>query len=199
MSTKEELEDLEQTRSSLSMEESQHRAATTMAAEKASRRVENPEFLKQLQEADVDTDVFDWIEDEYGPVFSGAHIIGNRGEHYEDQQDLLNRSKAERMVAESTPGRLLVENPRMHALAMGIRGTREMPDPTDHEKYREPASSVEKRVIRDAMEVATSRETLAIEGRGLDAVATATVENRTVTNEEEKARGLTGKVKGVFR
>lgn len=199
MSQTQDHERIEKTRSQLNMSEVQHHAATQMAAEQASRRIENPEFLKQLQDADVDTDVFDFIEDEYGPVFSGAHIIGNRSEHFEEQQDLLNRSKAERMVAEATPGRLLAANPHMHALAQGIRGTADYPDPTDNPAYRAPASSVEKRVFRDASEVATSRETLAIEGRGLDAVATATVENRTVTNEEQESSGIVGRAKGVLR
>lgn len=174
-------------------------AATQVAAQNEEQYLKNPEFLKQLQDADVDTDLFDWLEDEFGPVFSGAHILGNRSEHYEHQQELLNRNKVERMVAERDPGRLLRENPKMNALAQGIQGTHTHPDPTQNPAYRGPLTSRKQRVIRDAGEVMTNRETLSIDARGLDAVATATVENRTVSNEETKKGSIRGKVSEVFR
>lgn len=168
-------------------------------AAKDEKHLKNPEFLKQLQDPDVDTDLFDWVQDEFGPVFSGAHILGNRSEHYEHQQELLNRNKVERMVAERSPGRLLRDNPKMNALAQGIQGTPQYPNPTQNPAYRGPLTSRKERVIRDAGEVMTNRETLSIDARGLDAVATATVENRTVSNEEKKTGGIRGKVSEVFR
>lgn len=183
----------------MKMEETGHRAATQMAAEEARHRVKNPEFLKQLQDPDADTDLWNWLEDEYGPTMSGSHILGHRSEHYEEQQDLLNRNKAERMVAERSPGRLLRENPRMLALAQGIQGTDNHPDPTTNPAFREPLTSRKKRVIRDAAEVMTTRQTLSIGGRGVDAVSAATVENRTVTNEEQDSKGIRGRAKEVFR
>lgn len=176
-----------------------HKAATQVAAKNEEQYLKNPEFLKQLQDPDVDTDLFDWVQDEFGPVFSGAHILGNRSEHYEHQQELLNRNKVERMVAERSPGRLLRDNPKMNALAQGIQGTPQYPDPTQNPAYRGPLTSRKERVIRDAGEVMTNRETLSIDARGLDAVATATVENRTVSNEEKKTGGIRGKVSEVFR
>lgn len=176
-----------------------HQAATQVAAHNEEEYLKNPEFLKQLQDPDVDTDLFDWVQDEFGPVFSGAHILGNRSEHYEHQQELLNRNKVERMVAERSPGRLLRDNPKMNALSQGIRGTPQYPDPTQNPAYRAPLTSRKERVIRDAGEVMTNRETLSIDARGLDAVATATVENRTVSNEEQKTGGIRGKVSEVFR
>lgn len=175
-----------------------HQVAAQMAAEDK-RHLKNPEFLKQLQDPDVDTDLWDWIEDEMGPTLSGAHILGNRSEHYEEQQELLNRNKVERTIAEREPGRLLKENPLLNALAQGIRGTKEWPDPTQNPAYREPLTSRKQRVIRDTGEVMTNRETLSIDARGLDAVATATVENRTVSNEEKQKQGIRGKVGEVFR
>ena len=183
----------------LRMLREQNRAATQMAAEEARHRVKNPEFLKQLQEADVDTDLWDWVEDEFGPTLSGSHILGHRSEHFEEQQDLLNRNKVERMVAERSPGRLLRENPRLLALWQGIRGTKKNPDPTTNPEYRGPLTPRKKRVVRDAGEVVTTRQTLSIGGRGVDAASAATVENRTVTNEEQESSGIASKAKGVFR
>ena len=183
----------------LRIEEAQHKAATQMAAKEEKELLKNPEFLKQLQNPDVDTDLWDWVKDELGPTLSGAHILGNRDDHFEEQQELLNMNKVERLVAERSPGRLLRENPRMLAQAQGITGTEEYPDPTDNPKFREPLTPREERVLRDAAEVMTTRQTLSIDGRGVDAVSTATVENRTVSNEERSAGGITERAKGVLR
>lgn len=187
-----------QGRHEMEIEQTGNRAATQVAAREAKKTLKNPEFLGQIQDPDVDTDLFDWVEDEFGPVFSGAHILGDRGEYFEQQQEMLNRNKVERMVAERNPGRLLRENPRMLALAQGIRGTEQHPDPTKNPAFREPLTTKKQRVIRDAAEIATTRQTLGIEGRGLDAVANATVENRTVTNEDKEASAAST-VKEVFR
>lgn len=186
-------------RHALDLERQSHQAATRVATEQDREKIKNPEFLAQLQDADVDSDLYDWVEDEFGPVFSGAHILGDRGEYYEEQQEFLNRNKVERMVAERKPGRLLRENPKLLALAQGFQGTREKPDPTDHPEFRTPISSRKRRVVRDAGEIATTRQTLAIGGRGVDAVATATVENRTVTNEQRDHNRAAEKAKEVFR
>jgi hypothetical protein len=181
------------------LEEQSAQVATQMAAKQAEHTVQNPRFLQELKDADVDSDVFDWISDELGPLLSGAHILGNRGEHYEEQQELLNKNKVERLIAEGTPGRLLRENPAMAAQAQGVTGWTLAEGPHDHPDYRPPLASQDRRVLRDLAEVLTTRETLAIEGRGLDAVATATVENRTVSNEESEQSGVTSRAKEVFR
>jgi len=183
----------------LKMERVGAKAAANAAMQKQQKKLENPEFLGQLQNADVDTEVFDWVADEAGPVFSGAHILGHRSEHYEEQQDLLNRNKGERLVAEQTPGRLLRENPRLLALAMGLQGTEQYPDPTDQPEFRAAMSSPDKRVMRDAMEVATNRQSLSIGGRGVDAVSNVTVENRSMAREETSEDSVAGRVKEVFR
>jgi len=183
----------------MNLEQTGHRAAASVAMEQQKKRLENPEFLGQLQDEDVDTPVFDWVSDEYGPVFSGAHIVGNRSEHFEEQQEMLNRNKAERMVAERTPGRLLREHPKLLALAQGLRGTEKYPDPTDRPDFRGPMSSRKERVVRDAGEVATNRQTLSIGGRGLDSVANVTVENRSMSSKEESSDSVASKATEVFR
>lgn len=189
----------QQTQHEMRMEQDSHRAAAQIAAEKEAQKVQNPDFLEGLQDPDVDTDLWNWVEDELGPTLSGAHILGHRSEHFEDQQSLLNRNKVERYVAERSPGRLLRENPAMLALAQGIRGSPDHPDPTQNPRFRDPLTPRKERVIRDAAEVMTTRQTLSIGGRGVDAVSTATVENRTVTNEKAEESGVTGRVKKVFR
>lgn len=192
----------QQTQHEMRMEQDSHRAAAQIAAEKEAQKVQNPDFLEGLQDPDVDTDLWNWVEDELGPTLSGAHILGHRSEHFEDQQSLLNRNKVERMVAERSPGRLYRQSKDgelMLALAQGIQGTARNPDPTQNPRFRDPLTPRKERVIRDAAEVMTTRQTLSIGGRGVDAVSTATVENRTVTNEKAEESGVTGRVKKVFR
>lgn len=162
-------------------------------------RIKNPEFLKQLQDIDLDGDLYGWIEDELGPLTSGAFILGNRSASYEDQQMFLNWNKGERIIAEQSPGRLVRQNPYLNAIMQGIKGTPQYPDPTQNPEYREPlAKSRERRVIRDAMEPITNFQTLSIDNKGLDAAANATVENRTVSNEEQEKAGVGGRIKKVF-
>lgn len=182
-----------------SIEQQSHATAVKAAAQKEEKHLHNPEFLGQLQDPDADTELWDWVEDELGPLLSGAHILGQRGDHYEEQQELLNRNVVQRLVAERTPGRLLKENPRMLAQAQGFSGGRENPDPTQHKEFREPLTSRKKRVLRDTAEIITNRQSLSIGGRGVDAVSTATVENRTVTNEREESSATTERLKGVFK
>lgn len=181
----------------LGLEQTANQAATQMAAEQAQELVKNPKFLEELQEADLDSDVYDWIEAEFGPLTSGAHIIGNRGEHFEEQQLWLNRNKVERMIAERSPGRLLRENPELHALAQGVRHWEVGEGPQSDPEYRAPISSRKKRVVRDSEEVVTTRQTLSIDGRGLDAVANATVENRSVQSEQTQS-GIKSRASKVF-
>jgi len=182
-----------------SKEQAEHQAAVQMAAEQSRRTVKNPEFLSQLQEADLDTDLHDTLEDEIGVLASGSNIKGVRGETYAEEQDLLVKNAIERVIAEGSPGRLLRENPRMHAIAQGLTGTRQYPDPTDRPGYTEPVDSSDRRALRHAKDAIVNHQSLSIEGRGIDAVANATVERRSVDQSETEASGMTGRLKGVFR
>jgi len=182
-----------------SIEQQSQAAAVKAQMQQEQRNIKNPEFLKQLQEADLDSDVWDWLEAEIGPALSGSHILGNRDEDFELQQHMLNQNKAERWVAEGNPGRLLKENEAMLAQAQGVTGWEEGSGPEADPQYRAPHTRSEKRVLRAAAEVITTRQTLSIGGRGVDAVSTATVENRTVSNEEKEASGIKERAARVFR
>lgn len=173
-------------------------AAVKAQIQDEQKRIKNPEFLKQLQDPDVDSDLWDWVEDEVGPPLSGSHILGVRDPSYERRQMLLNKNKTERLVSERSPGRLLRENPRMLAQAQGIEATEQYPDPTNNPQFRKPLTARKKRVLRASEEVMTNRQSLSIEGRGVDAVSTATVESRTLSNEETEQKGIRGKAKRVF-
>jgi hypothetical protein len=145
-----------------------------------SERTFNPSFLKRLQDPDVDSEQYDWVSEEFPALLSGAQIIGQRDEHFEAQQEFLNRAKAERVIAEQDTGSLLK---RHEGVLATMEGT------TREDVSARGLSSHEQRVIRSAMEVATSRQGLAVGASGLESVTTATSETRTVRHEEGTTMG----------
>lgn len=170
-------------------QQSAQRGLETNQRQVAERKF-NPSFLRRIQDADLDSRVHDWLQDEFPALFSGAQIIGQRSSHYEEQQEYLNRAKGERFVAESTPGALLQRHPDIHATMEGAE---------DRDAVVDPISTDEKRVVRAAMEVATGRQGLAVGARGLRSVTTATSETRTVRHEDgDEADGVLDKATGVF-
>jgi hypothetical protein len=199
MSQTDARKELNEQQHELRQAQQEHQAAVQMAAEKQQRQVKNPEFLSQLQNADIDTALFDWLNDEIGVLASGSNIKGVRDESYAEQQELLVKNAIERAIAEGTPGRLLRENPRLHALAQGIQGSENHPDPTDNPHYTPPLSSADRRALRQAKDAIVNHQSLSIEGRGIDAVANATVERRSVEQSEQEASGVTSRLKGVLR
>jgi len=166
-------------------EQTEHSATVNSATQSAQSRVTenimNPNFQAQLEAKDLDTDEYPWIEDELGPELAGSHLTGNRDEEaYEQEIRWLDPNKAERILAEKSPGRLLRQNPAMLKLAQ-----RKNPELVDDPGIEEPMSrSKDRRAIRSAMDVATNRKSLAAGMSGLDATTTATAETRRVTNEE---------------
>lgn len=166
--------------------------ANQMARQAIEERMQNPEFLDKLQDADVNSEVHDWLEDEIGPPLSGAHILGNMEEMHRHRQRWLNYNKVERMVAEQQPGRLCREHPYLLRIAQGVHKR-------DDKDLREPLTSDEKRVLRDVAEVLTVRQSLAVEAEGLESVTTATTETRNVQNSKEESSGFRGKVRGYLK
>jgi hypothetical protein len=150
-------------------------------------------FLDRIQDPDVDSEIHDWLSAEFPALFSGAHIVGQREAYYEEQQDYLNRAKAQKFVAGNNPGRLLQRHP---SVKMTMDG--ETPD-SHNESHAHALNSDEKSKVRNAMEVATTRQSLAVNARGLRSVTTATSETRTVRQEEDgDGGGLLSSATGVL-
>jgi len=182
-----------------SMEQRQQQLAAQMARERSQETVRNPNFHSEIGDADVDSDQFDWISDEFGPTFSKAHTHGHFHEDYGLERDILQPNVVERLIAESNPGRSLRENPRLLALAQGIRGSEQYPNPTDDPAFRKPMTAAERRVAREAGKVATVQQSLGADGKGIDSQTTVKTENETITSESEEKRGLRQRIGGVFR
>jgi len=157
-----------------------------------SKRQFNPNFLEKLQDADIDTDKHPWLEGELGPDASGAHILGNRNRQHEERQLWLNENKAERAIAERSPGRLLRRHDMLHALWQGM-------DSADDPEYHAPIHRQdERRDMRAAYDVATTMQSLAVGGKGIDAVTTATTENRTVNQRDDESQTVREKIAGMM-
>jgi hypothetical protein len=149
----------------------------------------NPSFLERIQDPDLDSEIHSWVRSEFPALFSGAQVVGQRDPTFEQQQEFLNRSKAEKFIAERSPGALLQRHPGVHA-------TMESADsPSD---VSDTMQSDHKRVTRNAMELATTRQGLAVGARGLRSVTTATSETRTVRKEADDDDGILANATGVF-
>jgi hypothetical protein len=184
-------EQIEAQRESASLEQAQAMSARS-AQQQLEEVLQNPEFLQQLEDPDTDGNIHDWLEDELGPLLSGAHIRANEEEHHRHRSRWLNQNRAERTLSEREPGRLLKEKPYLLSVAQGVHRR-------DDKDAREPFLSDEKRVVRDAHGVATALHSLGVDATGLESVTTATTEARTVQNKQEEESGIRSKVKGAFR
>lgn len=153
----------------------------------------NPGFYQEIADPDTDTDVWDWLQAELGPVLAKPHILGDRDRAYVEESALLDMNKAERVISEGDPGRLLKKNPELHAFWQGCTSTS---DPNYNEPFRHHD---ERRVVRDAMELATNRKSLSVGGRGLDALTKATTETNVRKDSEQKKSSLRDRLTGVVR
>jgi hypothetical protein len=181
--------------------------AMRAAAEQKQRTVHNEEFLNELRKADIDSDVFDYVEDEHPTWFSGAHAVGNRHEDFALEADLRMRNTRERAVTENRPGRLLRDRPFLLASMQGAESPQldaydqpEIPKGRDYwnkrivsaEKTREPVTSEEQSRIFGGAEVAADLWSLAADARGLESVST--VKTETTTRKEESEEGAASRV-----
>ena len=166
------------------------KAATQLATQQAQETTKNPEFLDKLRDPDVNnSELYNWLEDEIGPALSGAHIIANRGPAYEQEIKWLNLNKSERIIAEGNPGRLCSDS--ILAVAQGVVGR---PDKDVVTKRTQD----ERRVVRDAMDVATSLQSLGVENRGLKAVSEVTTSTEVKRNEETQSSGIKAKLSRFY-
>jgi len=176
--------------------------AQQAAMSKQSERLQNPRFLDALRDADIDSELVDWLEDEYPDWFSGAHAITNRGELYDQIADLQMFNKRERRLAERDPGRLLKDRPFLLAAAQGaesptadaytqsdIPGNRAFwEDRLAAKKIaRMPISSDEQSAMFGGAEVAASLKALAKDAAGLESVSTVKTESEVHREESEQS------------
>jgi hypothetical protein len=182
--------------------------AMRAAAEQKERTVHNEDFLNELRKADLDdSELFDWLEEEYPTWFSGAHAVGNRHEEFGLEADLRMRNKRERAVTENRPGRLLRDRPFLLASMQNAETPQldayDDPDiPGDRgywhdriirkDKSRKPVTSEEQSRIYGAAEVAADLWSLAADARGLESVST--VKTETTTRKEESEEGAASRV-----
>lgn len=152
------------------------RVAGDAARQQVAKRIENPEFFQQLRDPDVDSGEFPWLEDELGPLFSGAHIIGHRDDDYEQHIKWGNMARAERVIHEGSPGRLCRGS--VQEIAQGTH-TRE------DKAAKGPHTVDERRAVRDAHEASTNLKSLAVGAKGLNSVTQATAVSKVEKNEQE--------------
>jgi len=169
-------------------------AATQQALDMAGRRVEqrqeNPQFTEQLVDPDVDSQEYDWIENELGPLFSRAHVFANRDESFESEAKWTNRAKADRLVTEGDPGRIAknftveVGGEVRYPILELWQDVNHRPD----KDVTQPYTSDERRALLDSMEASTAHKTLGIDNTGLSSLTEATaVAKRETTEEESKS------------
>ncbi|MFB6200861.1 MAG: hypothetical protein ABEI98_02510 [Halorhabdus sp.] len=176
-------------------EESQARTAGTqmgleMQRSKVKERIDNPEFFDKFAGAHGDVgELHDWVEDELGPELSPAHVLGNRKRQYEKQAKWLALNHAERMVTEASPGRLAKQHEGINAVVQGA---------DDRTELSAPATSDERRILRDAHNVAAQRKSLSVGGAGKEALTTATTEHKQVRNDEESQNGTRKRLQAFF-
>jgi len=170
---------------------SAQQTAMQAAQRQQEKTLQNEYFLNELRDADIDSDLYEWVEEEFPTFFSGAHAVGNRGETWDREADLKNFNKRERLMAERSPGRLLQDRPRLLAIAQGC-------DSPQDPEFREPLTPRKERAIAGAAEVSSDLMSLAKGRAGLDATTTATTENRVKREsaEESTSKKLADRIYG---
>jgi len=184
------------------LHQSSQQMAQQAAMSKQQEKLQNPRFLDALRDADIDSELVDWLEDEYPDWFSGAHAISNRGELYDQIADLQMFNKRERRLAERDPGRLLKDKPFLLAAAQGA----DSPPADAYERAdipggpqfwtervaatqiaRMPMNSDEQSAMFGGAEVAASLKALARDAAGLESVSTVKTESEVHREESEQS------------
>ena len=187
----------------LSAQQESTRAAIQSQQSKVEQNKMNPGFYREIADPHADSEMFNWVENEFGVRSAPGFILGNRDEEHVFERQLLNRNHADRMIAEREPGRILKKNPGVLAMFQGLDGegcvsvddkTNEITiDPTTHPEFVAPIERQNhRRQIRDFADLQTQRESLAVDGRGLDALTKATTET-VHRNEEEQESDSVGR------
>lgn len=184
------------------MRSSAQQVGLRAAAEHKERTVHNEDFLNELRKADLDSETFGWVEEEYPEWFSGAHAVTNRGDDWDMEADLIMQNKRERAVAEGRPGRLLRDRPFMLASMRGdespgldayLQG--DIPGSRDYwleivarkQTTQDPITSEEMSRIYGAADVAADLMTLSRNAAGLESVSTVKTETNVRRQEEDES------------
>lgn len=169
------------------------------ATEHNEQTVHNERFLNELRKAGIDSESFDWIEEEFPTWFAGPHAVSNRGNDWDLMADLGLRNKRERAIAQDRPGRLLRDRPFMLAVMQGADSPpaeayqpAEVPGNQEYwnrvlrnlEIARTPVSSEEFSRIYGAAEVAADLWSLSRNAAGLESVSTVKTETNVRRAEE---------------
>lgn len=178
------LREQEEVEASLSGQKSALDASLRQLAEKK----ENPEFVDALRQIGINSEKYDWIEDELGAMLADVHLIANRREGYRDYARYLNRNRVERKIAQHNPGRLCKGNTRAIAQRVHMR---------DDKDVREPWLSDDRQQLRLGSEAATAFHTIGVDSSGMSAVSDVTAVSRVERSEEtsrvEQASGILNK------
>lgn len=182
----------------MQMDVSAENRSQQIAAEEVSEIHKNPEFMEKLQELGIQSETFEWVQEELGVEVAGAHVFGNRDKGYAERVDLMSSNTTAKVVAEASPGRILRENPDMLAVA---RGLHHRVDGTVDEVLAElqpPANTREKRAMRASDELITNIKAKAEGSEGLDAVSTVQTERKNHSNEESETTAEERTLKGFI-
>ena len=169
-------------------ESTQVQGAVSSSIEQATQRAKNPDFTDAFTETDLDSEVYDWIEDELGPATAKVHALAYRDEEHPFKRELLNRNFIERLIHQQSPGRQLRQHPLLNYIAQGKPGalTEDQP-PRDVADYREPLSDREIEMLRQTSEAITAHQSRAAEGRGIDAVSKVQTESKTIQEDQRNS------------
>jgi len=187
--------------------------AQRLAADRKERTVHNENFLVELRKLGLDSDTYDWLDEEYPDWNADIRAVTNRGDRWHTQADLIMANKRERAVARERPGRLLRNRPFLLATMQGadsppleaydeagIPGTREYWKQRTKraDTTRPPITSEEKARIYGMADATADKMALSRNGAGLDSVSTVKTESsiRRQEQEEKTARERAGEIIG---
>ena len=197
----------DQEREYLDAQEGQQMRATAQqtglraAVDQQEHTVHNEQFLNELRKAGLDSETFDWIEEERPSWFADVHAVTNRDDEWDLEADLIMQNKRERAVTENRPGRLLRDRPFMLAAMQGAEtpqlGAYQQAGIPGGEDYwrskvaakqssRSPVTSEEMSRIYGAAEAAADLMTLSRNGAGLESVSTVKTETNVRREKEEE-------------
>jgi len=155
-------------------------SAMQMAQQQQEQTLQNGYFLNELRDSDIDSELYDWLTEEFPTLVSGAHSVTNRSSTWDQEADLLMLNRSQRLKTERNPGRLLKDRPELLAIAQGFDTPR---DP----EFRPALTPRKKRAIDGFTQVAADLMALSKDSAGLDATTTATTENRVKRESEEES------------